>query len=247
MAGSPGIAPLMLQSAPGDQIGATMTAYGVLAALVARERLGVGQEVDSSLFGSLLHLQGQNVAFKLTFGAEIPRHDRTRAGNPLWNHYKCADDKWLVLAGLQADRMWPSVCRALGIGELEHDPRFENIKARGQNAELISILDNVFATKTRDEWMEIFKIDKDIVFEAVNTLSDAINDPQTVANDYISEFEHPSYGKVKMLGTPIHFSETPARITSWAPEHGQHTEEVLTEILGYSWDDIAKLKDEAVI
>lgn len=247
MAGAPDSPPLMLQSVPGDQFGATMTAYGVLAALVARERLGIGQEVDSSLFGSLLHILGQNVAFTLTFGAELPRHDRTVAGNPLWNHYKCADGKWLVLAGLQPDRVWPSICQVLGISELEKDPRFATMEARAANAELISILDNVFATRTRAEWIEALKIDKDLVFEKVNTLSDAIEDPQTLANEYITEYDHPELGKVKMLGLPVKFGKTPGRITNWAPELGQHTEEVLTEILGYSWDDIIKLKDEDVI
>jgi len=247
MAGAPDTPPQTLQSAPGDQIGATVTAYGVLAALVARERLGVGQEVDSSLFGSLLHVQGQNVAFKLAFGVEIPRHDRTKAMNPLWNHYKCADGKWLALAGLQPDRAWPSVCQALGISELEKDPRFATIEARGANAELVSILDKVFTAKNRDEWIEALNIDEDLVFEEVNTLSDAIEDPQTLANEYITEYDHPEFGKVKMLGIPVRFSKTPGRITNWAPEFGQHTEEVLTEILGYSWDDIINLKDEEII
>ncbi len=246
IAGAGGL-PLMRQGGIGDQMGGIMTAYGVLAALVARERLGVGQELDSSLLGSLLLLMGHNVAYKLMLGIEMPNHDRASNGNPLWNYYKCADGKWIMLGELQPDRVWPNVCKALGIQELEKDPRFENIFARGKNCEaLISILDKVFAARTRDEWLQIFR-EYDFVYQVVNTISEVVDDPQVLANDYITEFDHPSHGKVKMLGTPVKFSKTPARITSWAPEHGQHTEEVLTEILGYTWDDIIKLKDEEVI
>jgi len=116
---------------------------------------------------------------------------------------------------------------------LEKAPRFATIEARGANAELVSILDKVFATKNRDEWIDALRVDDDLVFEEVNTLSDAIEDPQTLANEYITEYDHPEFGKVRMLGIPVRFSKTPGRVTNWTPGFGQHTEEVLTEILGY--------------
>ena len=248
IAGEPDSPPYVLQGAVGDQIGAIMTAYGVVVALLARERLGIGQEIDSSLLGSLLFLMGLGVSFKLTLGAEIPRHDRAQTANPLWNYYKCSDGKWLALAGLQSDRDWPAVCRALRIEELEKDPRFENLEAKAKNAaELISIMDKVFVTRTRDEWLKTLEQAGDLVFEAVNSISEAVEDPQALANDYITDFMHPVWGKIKTLGIPVKFSKTPGRILREAPEFGQHTEEVLTEILGYTWDDIAKFKEEEVI
>jgi len=248
ISGSVDSTPFSLQGAIGDQIGAIMTAYGILAALLARERLGIGQELDSSLLGSSLFLMGLNVSFKLGLGIEMPRHNRSVSYNPLWNYYKCSDDKWLALAELQADRAWPAVCRALGIEALEKDPRFDSLETRAKNTvELISIMDKIFITKTRDEWLKILERAGDLIFEPVNTISDVVEDPQVLANEYITDFNHPVFGKFKALGIPVKFSKTPGQIAREAPEFGQHTEEILTGILGYTWDDITKLKEEEVI
>jgi crotonobetainyl-CoA:carnitine CoA-transferase CaiB-like acyl-CoA transferase len=215
---------------------------------VARERQGIGQEIDSSLLGSSLFLMSLNVSFKLGLNIEMPKHNRVASYNPLWNYYKCSDDKWIVLAEIQADRAWPTICHALGIIALEKDPRFNSLETRAQNsAELISILDEIFITKTRDEWLWILGQAGDLIFEPVNTISDVIEDPQTIANEYITDFNHPVFGKFKVIGAPVKFSKTPGQITREAPEFGQHTEEVLTEVLGYTWADIAKLKEEDVI
>ena len=108
-------------------------------------------------------------------------------------------------------------------------------------------MDKVFITKTRDEWLNILERAGDLIFEPVNTISDVVEDPQVLANEYITDFNHPVFGKFKVIGIPVKFSKTPGQITREAPEFGQHTEEVLTEILGYSWDDITKLKEEEVI
>jgi len=102
--GEPDMPPLGVAGGVADQMGAIMLAYGVLAAVVARERFGVGQEVDASHLGSMLALQGLSVASKLMMGFALPRQARSRAGNPLWNHYRCQDDKWICLGMLQPDR-----------------------------------------------------------------------------------------------------------------------------------------------
>ena len=233
-----------------DQMGAIMMAYGAIVALLARERFGEGQKVDVSHLGSMLWLFGLNVHQALILGKEMPRcQPRTKVGNPLWNHYLCADGKWLALGCFQPDRVWGDVCRALGLQHLEHDPRFENQDVRAQHSgELIPVMDQVFVTKTRDEWLRIFKeTSKDIVCTRVNSISDLVNDIQVLANDYIVDFNHPAWGRVKVVGIPVQLSKTPGRIQREAPEFGQHTEEVLHEILGYNWDEIAKLRDEEVI
>jgi len=161
-------------------------------------------------------------------------------------HYKCKDDKWIVIAHLQPDRYWPNVCKAMGIEELEHDPKFSTIEARHDNGkELVAILDKKFATKTRDEWMKIFK-KENVIYTPVQSSSEVFKDPQALANDYIIPVDHPVWGKIKMLGFPWTFQETPASVKREAPELGQHTEEILLE-LGYSWDDITELKSKEVI
>lgn len=102
------------------------------------------------------------------------------------------------------------------------------------------------ATKTRDEWLEIFR-NNDVVASRVNRLVDLASDPQVLANDYITEWDHPTLGPMKFVGFPVEYSKTPVKFRMAAPEVGQHTEEILLEVCGYDWDDINKLRDEGVI
>ena len=247
-AGEPDMPPLMITGGIADQMGAIMLAYGVLAAVVARERFGVGQEVDASHLGSMLMLQGLSVAARLMMGFAIPRVPRKFAANPLWNHYRCGDDKWICLGMLQPDRYWADFCRALGRAELAQDERFCNLRVRAANAAAaIDILDEIFATKPRQEWMRILRTSGDFIFTIVNSVDDLPTDPQVVANDYILDFDHPQFGKTQVVGIPVRLSETPGAVRLPAPEFGQHTEELLSQLLGYSWDQIAALKDQEVI
>jgi crotonobetainyl-CoA:carnitine CoA-transferase CaiB-like acyl-CoA transferase len=240
--------PIYLNGGIADQMGAIMLAYGVMTALVARERHGIGQEVNASHLGSMVALQGLNISMKTILGKEFPRNTRDDAYNPLWNHYQCADGLWICLGMIQSDRYWKDLCVALGIEELIDDPRFNNIRGMGKNhRELIPILDKVFATKPRDEWMKILKHGGDFIYTIVNTISDLPSDPQVIANDYVVDYEHPEIGKTKLVGVPIILSKTPGNPRGRAPELGENTEMVLTELLGYSWDDVARLRQSGVI
>lgn len=229
-----------------DMAGGLCLAMGILAALQARERIGRGQMVDTSVFGSTITLAAWPTARALGYGEEPLGPPRTEARNPLYNSYKCADGEWIYLIMLQFDRHWSAFCEALGIKELEKDPRFKNLEAILQHTtELIPILDRVFATRPRAEWMRILD-EQGLFYAPIKKLCDLANDPQAMANDYIVEFNNPAYGPEKMAGFPYNFSETPASIRRPCPEFGQHTEEVLLE-LGYTWDDITKFKEEEVI
>ncbi len=231
-----------------DQMGAIMLAYGVLAALFARERTGVGQEVDASHLGSMMALQGLNVVARTIMGKEFPRNTRANAYNPLWNHYRCADDKWISLAMLQPDRYWKDFCEVVGKPELIEDPRFAEVKTRGKNsAALIAIFDEVFATRPRDEWMRVLKGRGDFIYTIVNSVTDLPDDPQVRANDYVVDYDHPALGNLTLLGMPVKLSVTPGEPRGHAPELGEHTELLLTEMLGYSWDDVARLREANVI
>ena len=113
---------------------------------------------------------------------------------------------------------------------------------------LVKILDEVFIRKNRDEWTKALEEKgKGIAFSKVNEPNDLESDPQILSNEYIKEVEHPIMGKTKVIGCPIRFSKTPAEINPSAPAFGQNTEEVLLDILEYSWEDIEKLKDDEVI
>jgi crotonobetainyl-CoA:carnitine CoA-transferase CaiB-like acyl-CoA transferase len=246
--GTGSTAPTYVYGGIADQMGAIMLAYGVLAALFARERTGIGQEVDASHLGSMMALQGLNVVARTIMGKEFPRNTRANAYNPLWNHYRCADDKWISLAMLQPDRYWKNFCEVVGKPELIEDPRFAEAKVRGKNsAAVVAIFDEVFAARPRDEWMRVLKGRGDFIYTIVNSVSDLPDDPQVRANGYVVEYDHPALGNLTLLGMPVKLSATPGEPRGHAPELGEHTELLLTEMLGYSWDDVARLREANVI
>lgn len=229
-----------------DQLGASMLAYGILAALVARERTGIGQEIGTSLLGAAIHLQAQNIIPFLWRGRAMARFSHGRCRNPLVNYYKCGDGKWILLSEPQSQRYWHEMCLALGIEDLENDERYNTADARRDSfAEFIAILDRIFATKPRDEWLKIFSQYK-FVYSAIYDYEEMVNEPQVWENEYLVEMEHPTMGKIKTVGCPIHFSKTPAAIQSGAPEFGANTEEVLLDVGGYSWDEISELREQGV-
>lgn len=238
--------PLQATGGISDQLGATMVAYAILAALVTRERQGIGQEVEASLVGSMIHQQGLNVDVMLWRGHPQARHSRKRARNPLSNMYQCGDGRWLALAELQSDRFWPQFCEALGHPELATDPRFENAINRRENCEeFIPILDQIFASRPRGEWMELLKA-TGMAVDVIHNLNDLAQDPQVLANEHIIEMDHEILGRIKAVGFPISMSKTPPAVQRRAPEFGEHTEEVLLGA-GYSWEEIAQLREQGVI
>ncbi len=246
--GEPDMEPLGIAGGIADQMGAIMLAYGVMAALISRDKHGIGQQVDISHLGSMTALQGLNVACKTILGKEFKRMPRAAAPSPLWNHYKCGDNKWICLAMPQQDRYWADFCRVLGIDRVIEDPRFGSMADRAENSrELIPIVDAAFASKSRDEWMKALKEGGDFIYTIVNNIADLPNDEQMLANEYIVDYDHPRIGKTQLVGVPVRLSNTPGDPKGAAPEFGEHTEMILTELLDYSWDEVARMKEEEII
>jgi crotonobetainyl-CoA:carnitine CoA-transferase CaiB-like acyl-CoA transferase len=247
--GEPDSPPLQIAGVLFDQVTGTLLVTGILAALAARDRQGIGQKVEVSLLGTGIHMQAYNVNVALLRGRPMPKPSRYTLKNPLAIHYQCADGKWLVLSEAQSDRFWHNFCVALGIENLEKDAKFATAKARRENfLEVTGTLEKVFKTKTRDEWIDILLAKGGgLAFSPILDLTELASDPQVMANEYITDVEHPTLGKVKMMGIPVKFSETPAQIRGFAPNFGQHTEEVLMNVLNYTWDEIEKLRNEEVI
>jgi len=148
---------------------------------------------------------------------------------------------------MQYDRFWDNVRELLGLPEKEVAELFATPQMRRDNKEqFIKVLDEVFATRPRDEWVTLFKQEAQFAWDIVNEVSEAALDPQVLANDYVTDFHHPVLGDVKIPGVPFSLSKMEVGPRTKAPEIGEHTEEVLLE-LGYDWGDIVEMKDEGVI
>jgi crotonobetainyl-CoA:carnitine CoA-transferase CaiB-like acyl-CoA transferase len=245
--GEPDTALSSQMPAYGDNISGLFAACATVIALFHRERTGEGQEVVSSLLGGGIWAMGLVLSAVMATGMDLDRVSRKKAGNPLYNSYECKDGKWVQLVCLQGDKFWHGVCQALGIENLENDPRFSShIKRMKNNEALISILDQVFASRDRVEWGKRLD-ERDLLWGSVSTPAEVVADPTAWANGYFQEVDHPTLGRYKMVLPPWQFSKTPPKIKTTAPELGQHTEEVLVDLLGYTWDDLAAFKDKGII
>ena len=231
-----------------DQMAGVMLSYGILGGLVARERMGVGQKVDVSHLGSLMWLGGNRYGIALISKNVPRRQDRTAVLNPLWNFYRCEDDRWIAFSMNQSDRYWPPFCKAIGHRELIDDHRFNGMERRAENrVELVRLLDGIFESKPRDAWEGMFAGNGNIIWTRVQDVFDLPDDPQVIANNYIVDYDHPVLGPSKWIQTPVGYSSTPVSAVKAAPAHGANTEEILIESLGCSWEDISKLQEEGVI
>jgi len=149
---------------------------------------------------------------------------------------------------LQPDRYWARLCEVLEVPALATDERFATMLNRMMNAgECIRCLDEVFAKRPRDEWIDRLRKGGDFIFSIINSVDDLPDDPQMRANAYVTNFEHPSFGTTRVVGLPVRLSDTPGTLRAPAPEFGQHTEEILTGELGYSWEEVGGLKEAEVI
>jgi len=242
--GEPDGPPLPVPVPIADQLGAILTAYGIMAALFHRERSGEGQEVEVSLLGSQLALQCFNVATYNLSGRLPHRRPRGRFA-PLWNTYRGADGKYVALA-MPEERWWPGTCRALGQPDLEHDARFDTAAKRHQNAQhLVDHLDGVFAQRPACEWAQRFQ-HEGLMAGLVQDYEDVARDPQVAANAYVEELEWPGHPPLRMPGAGARLSRTPGSIRGMAPALGAHTREVLLEN-GFSPEEIDRLEAEGVV
>ena len=247
--GEPESPPMQITGVLFDQVTGTIMASGIMAALIACQKQGIGQLVEVSLLGCGIHMQAFNANVTMLRGRPMPKASRKTMKNPLANHYECADGKWILLCEAQSDRFWHPFCTAMGLQSIEGDPKYTNAQNRRHNfLELTATLEKTFITKPRDEWLALLEAKGEgMAFSPIHDLSELTSDPQVMLNDYIIEVDHPTMGKVKMTGFPMKFNKTPAKVTKTAPMFGQHTEEVLMDLLGYDWAGLEKLRTDEVI
>ncbi len=219
-------------------------AIGILSALLYRERTGQGQFLDMTLFESQSAWLTILASSLMNGGQEPERLGNVHPSIVPYQVFK-AQDKYIVLA-VGTEKLWASFCAALGLEQLKDDPRFaSNADRLTHRAELLPLLDELFATRPADYWLEKLK-DTDIPNGPINSIADTLAHPQHRARHFIVELQHPLAGLVRSMGNPVRLSETPASYRLAPPALGQHTGEVLAG-LGYDEAAIASLRAEGTV
>ncbi len=224
-----------------------MTAAGMIsAALVHKERTGEGQFVTTSLLRQGAYTIGFDVNVVLMWGHNIMVGNRRTMGNPSINNYTAGDGRRFWIVGLEAERHWPPLARAVGHPEWLDRRRFSTpMGARAErDASSSARLDEIFATKSLDEWSEIFATEPDFFWSPVNSVNDLVVDPQFYAAGGVVTVPDETDG-VLMVATPADFHGTPAGPRFRAPQLAEHTREVLGE-LGRSDAEIEALLADGV-
>ncbi|MDZ7675373.1 MAG: CoA transferase [Acidimicrobiales bacterium] len=233
--------PLPFQRAGMGDHSAAMTAAGMVsAALYGRHTTGEGQVVSTSLLRQGAYTIGFDVNIAMMWGRTLAGGDRTTMRNPTANNYTCADGRAIWIVGIDPERHFPPLARAIGRPEWLDDEHYSTAMGRATNAvELIAELDAIFATRSRDEWAEAFAEEPELFWAPVNTIDDLLADPQFHAAGAVVEVPDDAGGSA-MLATPADFGGEAPRPRGPAPGLGQHTEEVLAE-LGYESGEVERL------
>jgi len=229
VAGHPPIVPGIYVSDVGSGLLATI---GILTALVSRHKTGKGQLVDVAMLDGVVSWLS-TISGVQRLSEELPEGMLSWV-MPGYNVYETKDGKYLAL-GIFRPQSWQALCQTLGREDL-----IDQQWAMGaKQEEMLSLFQETFRSKTRDEWYHLLR-DLDVEVGPVNSPQEVCSDPQVLHRGMVVEVEHPIAGRVKQVGIPIKFSETPGQIRSPAPTIGQDTEAILQE-LGYSEEDIEGL------
>jgi crotonobetainyl-CoA:carnitine CoA-transferase CaiB-like acyl-CoA transferase len=243
--GEPGGQPVRAGVSFLDLSTGVITAFGVVNALLHRERTGLGQRVDGSLLETAVSMLAFHAEGYVLTGA-MPRP--LGSGHPSlspYRNFKCGDGQWVFIAAAN-DRFWGRLAPALGLGELANDPRFsKNVDRVKHRVELEAILEKTIGAQKRETVLEACE-KAGVPATPVNTVDQVMNDPQTAARGMVDRVQHPVLGEIPVISTPVKFSRMQVGVRRPAPVRGQHTDEVLGA-LGYGADAIAGLRDRKVV
>ena len=227
--GEPDGEPMKVGVAVADLFAGQNAVIAILAALQARAQTGKGQHIDISLFDSQVAMLA-NVASNYLVSENLPKRYGNAHANIVPYQSFQASDAWFVLA-VGNDRQFEKLCEVIGKWELVNDPRFrlnsERVKHRN---ELISILKPIFLTKATSEWLAMLEAE-DIPCGPINTLDKVFSLPQVEAREMLVHMEHSEIGDLRLIGSPLKFSDTPVGYRLPPPKLGEHTEEILKELL----------------
>lgn len=217
----------------------------ILAALHERERSGKGQYVDIALLDSQVAWLANVGSNYLVSGQRPARYGNAHPNIVPYEPFPTSDG-WIAV-GVGNDRQWQRLCALAGWDDLAADERFATNPQRVEHRDvLVPMLQERFRARTSEKWHAALQ-EAGIPCGPINFIDQVFSDPQVLARDMLVELPHPTAGTVRLAGSPLKLSRTPALIEEPPPLLGQHTEEILTKYLGYTPDDLARLRDEAVI
>ncbi|MBI2908615.1 MAG: CoA transferase [Chloroflexi bacterium] len=243
--GEPGRPPCKVGISIGDLAGPVYGLAGVCAALYHAEKTGRGQQVDISLLDCLTSLAAHRAALYLVAGEVQGPVGGRDSRNPLHGAFPARDGYFVVAAHRQA--FWENMCRAIGREDLLAESKYETSPLRVQNApEIWGILDAIFRTQPVEHWIQLL-IAHDVPCAPVYSIDQMVKDPQLLSRGMIATLEHPEGGQIRVLGNPLKMSSIQKQRYTYPPSFGQHTEEVLSKLLGYSKDKIEALRAEGAI
>ena len=243
--GEPGRPPVRSGIAIADQGAGMYAVHGILAALYARERTGVGAKVETSLLEAMIAQLAYEAGYYFISGlvpGPVGSGHRTLA---LYQTFQTRDG-YVAIAAINR---FPALCKALGREDLTEDPRFKGREIGEHRDELLAILQKEFITRKTDQWLKLLT-EADVPCGPLNTLDKALSDPQVLARDMVVSINHAMGGQIKQTGNPVKISATPPELRQDflpPPTLGQHTDEVLSQLLGYSSEQIDRLRQEKVV
>ncbi|MBI4303216.1 MAG: CoA transferase, partial [Chloroflexi bacterium] len=228
-----------------DFVTSMFVAQGIMAALYSRENSGLGQMVETSLLDCCIAALAYVGAYYLNSGIQRGINDPQFRGGASSGIFETKDD-YIYFSVLSPERQWPSFCKALEHEELMQDARFATISNRQEHGEeLRSLVEGILRTRTTSEWVERL-MKEDIPVSPINSLAQVFSDPQVRQGSMVSitEYQGKQY---KVIGNPMHMSEMEHQAYNPPPTPGQHTEEILSQILGYPQQKIEELRKAGAV
>jgi crotonobetainyl-CoA:carnitine CoA-transferase CaiB-like acyl-CoA transferase len=245
LTGEPGRPPVRAGIPIADLCAGMFAAQGIMAALYFREKTGKGQPVETSLLGGQIGMLAYMAGYYFKSG-QIP--GPVGSGHQTTVPYGAfkTTDGWIALSGGQ-DQFWPKLCKALKMDEMADDERFHNKKRRQENRDVLhEILSGEFEKKSTEEWLNILR-EYDIPAAPVHNLEQALNHPQVLENNLVLTLSPPEGPPIKAVGNPVKMPAISEEDYTYPPSLGQHTDEILSSLLGYSQDKISSLREKGIV
>ncbi len=245
LTGGPDDPPMRFPGPMSDITAGVYTALSALAALIAREKTGRGQFIDTALLDGQLTWVLNIVSSYFATGQRPPKRGNNHPTITPYEPFNAADKPFII--GVGSERLWARFVEVMGIADtIGADPRYTTNADRLQHRqELHEALEAIFVTQPAEHWLSLFR-PLGIPCGPINHLDETLNDPHVQARGMVQEMQHPVAGEIRVLGNPVHLSDTPVSYRLAPPTLGQHTDDILRS-LGYDDAAIARLRDAGVV